>query len=236
VAVSLVRCELLLAFGQQLLTRLQVRASLRCLLLNRVNLRFALLQLLLENTDFVSLRARVFDRDRAVRRLLLELINSRGQLARLVGELELALVELARPRDQPFLVLPALGGPLGLALLEHLFPRLQLHTHLGRLLLRRRELRLALRQLLLELARLAFGGVCLLLALFERLDQLLVPRLRLSAGGIDPRLGMSDLLLTSRQVFDLVLPLAGRRRPLLAGLLQLADLEFDQLFAFLHPR
>src|SRR5205807_2645940 len=81
---------------------------------------------------------------------------------------------------------------LRLALLEHLLSGLELDAGLRRLLLCLPQLLLALRQLLLERARFRFCGVRLLLALLERLDQLLMAGLRFRARGLDPSLGLPE--------------------------------------------
>ena len=122
-------------------------------------------------------------------------------------QLELALVELARTGGQSFLALAALRRDFRLPLLEHLFACFELHACLRRLLFRLCEPVLALRKLFLERARLFFLGARLLLALFERLDQLLVARLRFRARCLDPLFGVREVFLALGEVLDLLLPL-----------------------------
>ena len=81
---------------------------------------------------------------------MLELLYPRGELARLVRELELALVELPCAGGDELLALRALGGNLDLALFEDFLACLQLHACLRRLLFGFHEPVLALRQLLLQ--------------------------------------------------------------------------------------
>ena len=223
--------ELRLALRELLLARLELCPRLRGLLLDRCNLTFALRQLLQQGARVVTLFARLLERLGVLLRLLLELLDARRQLARLGRELEFPLVELAGARRDALLALAGFRGDLGLALLDDLHTRFELNARLSRLLLGLDELLLALGELLLQPTRFVFRSARLLFALLERLDQLLVPSLRLGACRPDASLGMRELLLTLSQVFDLFLPLLRLGRALVICLLQFLDLQVDHLLA-----
>jgi hypothetical protein len=83
-------------------------------------------------------------------KIALELLESRSEVARPGRELQLALIQLARTRDELFLIAAAVGGELGLTFVEHLLTRVDLNPSLCRFTLGLGERRFTFGERLLE--------------------------------------------------------------------------------------
>jgi hypothetical protein len=97
-----------------------------------VELCFARHQLSLTPLDVRDLRQSIPRNRIAFPKIALELLESRGEVASPSRELQLALIQLARTRDELFLIAAAVGGELSLTLVEHLLTRFDLNPSLRR--------------------------------------------------------------------------------------------------------
>src|SRR3954467_4518850 len=127
--------------------------------LGAVELRLPGDELRLALIDVCQLRASVVRRSLRLLRFALELLHPCRQLRGARRELQLALVELTRPRGQP-LVASVRSGDLRLVLREHLLARLQLRPALLQLALCSGQLLLTLGQRVLQRAHLRFLCAC----------------------------------------------------------------------------
>jgi hypothetical protein len=115
-----------------------------------VELGFAGHQLSLTPLDVRDLRQSIPRHRFPLAKIALELLESRSEVACPRRELQLALIELARTRDELFLIAAAVGRELGLTLVEHLLTRFDLNPSLCRFALSLDERRFAFGERLLE--------------------------------------------------------------------------------------
>src|SRR5262249_25610127 len=183
--VAAARGQLRLAACKHLLTRLELGTRVDRMRLRFGELRLALAHTQLESPNAVLLLTNLGGGSLSILRVALDLLELRLDLLRTRGQLEVASGQLGRLCGEALGLLAALGGQLGLALLQHLLARLDLHAGLHRVLLHGGELLLAVREAVLEGARLLLAAAGLFLRLLERADEPLVPLLRLLPRRLD---------------------------------------------------